>query len=284
MKSTKKSLFITTIAMVVLMVVALSTATFAWYTSSSEVSAVSTQISTATSSEANIAIGWNPDATGKSVEFKDSGLLVPMVPTTAFEVNTTTAADAAALMKTGTLVVTDAGAVFSNNGATTDPWTQIENKADGASTTLYLSNWNTLEDVTVNITMGTPAKVDLNTDGDDDPATNPSPDITGIFHLAVFAKEAGKSDPVFKGLLGAATANYGYIVKDKAGLYETAEEGAAQQTATMSASTVSITIPKAIGSDAGDVQIALVGWIDGVGLNNALAGGALTFDLTIAAQ
>jgi len=55
----KKSLFITTVMMVVLLVAALSTATYAWYTSSNVVSTVETTVNSAESTGANISIGWS---------------------------------------------------------------------------------------------------------------------------------------------------------------------------------------------------------------------------------
>lgn len=84
MKHSKKSLFITTIMMVVLLVAALSTATYAWYTSSNTVSTSETQVNSAESTGANISIGWADNTpvgvsklTFKTIETK----YAPMVPT-----------------------------------------------------------------------------------------------------------------------------------------------------------------------------------------------------------
>lgn len=262
MKSTKKSLFITTIAMVVLMVVALSTATFAWYTSSSTVSATSTQISTATTSSANIAIGWEAQAKQTSVSFEPATDLLPMVPTAAFEVGTTTFADAKAMFTTGNYQMSGNTAVFAADGVGTNPWTQAEYTADdtAGAAQLYLTNYNTSQSQNVTISLTNLANVE------------DTPEVLNYFHLAVFADE--DSGLVFKGLLGNSAANYGTIVKDA-----TALTGAG----TIATSAVTVTLPKAEGSTGGSVEIALIGWIDGVELNNALAGGAVTFGLTIQA-
>lgn len=56
MKSTKKSMLITTILMVVLLIVALSTATFAWYTAQSNATVTETTVTSATSSSASLVI------------------------------------------------------------------------------------------------------------------------------------------------------------------------------------------------------------------------------------
>lgn len=62
MKHMKKSMFITTVMMVVLLIVAVSTATFAWYTSSNTVNTAVTNVNSAESTGANIAIGWVQNA------------------------------------------------------------------------------------------------------------------------------------------------------------------------------------------------------------------------------
>lgn len=56
MKGMKRSMFVTTILMVVLLIVALSTATFAWYTAQSNATVTKTQIVAANSSSASLVI------------------------------------------------------------------------------------------------------------------------------------------------------------------------------------------------------------------------------------
>lgn len=264
MKSTKKSLFITTIAMVVLMVVALSTATFAWYTSSSTVSATATQVSTATTSAANIAIGWTTSATDTSVTFEPAANLLPMVPTAAFEIDTTTHTNAVASMTTGSYQMSGSTAIFAADGIAATPWTQAQYTADesAGAVTLYLVNYNTSQDQTVTISLAGLANVE------------DTPTVVDNFHLAVFAQEAADADVVYKGLLGNTAANYGTIEEGETALTDAG---------TIATSAVSVTIPAATGATGGTVRIALIGWIDGVVLDNALAGGAVTFGLTIQA-
>ena len=56
MKRTRKSLFISTVLMVVLLVVAISTATFAWYSAQSTATAQNAKLTTAATTDANIAL------------------------------------------------------------------------------------------------------------------------------------------------------------------------------------------------------------------------------------
>ena len=58
MKNAKKSMFITTILMVAVLIVAVSTATFAWYTASGTGSATGAVVQSAASGDANIAVDW----------------------------------------------------------------------------------------------------------------------------------------------------------------------------------------------------------------------------------
>jgi len=266
MKNAKKSMFITTILMVAVLIVAVSTATFAWYTSSGVVNASSTQLSTATASDANIAIGWEQTAKSTKVDFEPATGLVPMVPKIAFE-ETTTAAAAVASMNTGILQANDSGTATFKDGTVSaaTPWTQAQYTEDtsAGATTLYLINYNTTKTATVTITMTAQNVAD-------------TPAVVDHFHLAVFAQEAGKDGIVYKGLLGANNANYGTVEVGQSGL--TNGGNIAKDAA------VTITIPAATGETGGVVALALVGWIDGVELNNSLAGGAVTFSLSITAQ
>lgn len=83
MKKMKKSMFITTLMMVVLLIVAISTSTFAWFSANDTVSATQTTMTAATSSAANIAIGWaEADAyMGSTISFANGTDLAPATPT-----------------------------------------------------------------------------------------------------------------------------------------------------------------------------------------------------------
>ncbi|NCA91732.1 hypothetical protein EOM82_00550 [bacterium] len=136
MKHMKKSMFITTVMMVVLLIVAVSTATFAWYTSSNTVNTTEAEVSSAQSTDANISIGWSDNTVvgHSSIDFKtDNVEYVPMSPlyvgTEGFVFNASTAFRTASM---------SFGKLYNPSSATpylgTDP--------DSASTTFYIINYS----------------------------------------------------------------------------------------------------------------------------------------------
>lgn len=135
MKHMKKSMFITTVMMVVLLIVAVSTATFAWYTSSNTVNTVATQVNSAQSTGANISIGWSPDtAVGvSSLSFASNETdFYPMVPATSEDVSfglSNTTLFYTANISYGTLT----------NHSTTTPY--IGANPVGGGTTFYVVNY-----------------------------------------------------------------------------------------------------------------------------------------------
>ncbi|MBO7177991.1 MAG: hypothetical protein J6V69_02710, partial [Clostridia bacterium] len=83
MKNAKKSMFITTILMVAVLIVAVSTATFAWYTTTTGVNATNAAVSSASSESADIGIAWTNDltTTSTSIDLGNGSPVLPMVPT-----------------------------------------------------------------------------------------------------------------------------------------------------------------------------------------------------------
>ena len=76
----KKRLLITSIVMMLVIAVALSTATYAWFTSSATVSASSVTLTAATNNAAALGIGWTGGTAGTAIETTKSGTLSPMCP------------------------------------------------------------------------------------------------------------------------------------------------------------------------------------------------------------
>jgi hypothetical protein len=284
MKHTKRSLFITTIMMVVLLVVALSTATFAWYTSSGNASAKTTTLSSATSSSANIAIGWGQTAKTTSVEFVNSGALVPMVPYYggATPVITTYNADGTVLADpAGTLVATQifcTGTLQNNNGTLTfkesssgaAAWQEKEFKdEDDGVDTLYVINYNT--STVANVTI-TPTFNDM--DAEDLKFYEA---YKSLIRIAVFA------DSNYIGTLGASSQSCTYAKLD-AGTSGWFEKGTSDATGTFTVSdTVNFKIPIAPDANGKAVKLDLFAWLDGSLLVDSLAGFSATFDLAFAA-
>jgi len=170
-----KSLFISTIAMVVLLVVALATGTFAWYTSQANVSAEQTALSAAISNSTAIGIGWIETAQAPSVTFKpqESGLR-PMIPTTdpATYTGTTALPFNEAVLKTN-LEPTS----YIYDGVSAPPWTPKENVAENPKETLYIHNIDTAQNINVTVT------VDLTTPADGY--------LDSLIRVSIFYNDAG---------------------------------------------------------------------------------------------
>lgn len=79
-KTMKKSMFFTTVLMVVLLIVALSTATFAWFSANNTVTATQTTMTAATSTSASIEIGWDTGNMGSSISFDPVNMMQPAIP------------------------------------------------------------------------------------------------------------------------------------------------------------------------------------------------------------
>jgi hypothetical protein len=85
-------MFLTTIIMVAVLVVALSTSTFAWYTAQNNVAATNTTLYAASSSAASLGLDTannGANSTNSSVSLTLTTDVVPMVPTALFSTETT---------------------------------------------------------------------------------------------------------------------------------------------------------------------------------------------------
>lgn len=264
-KTMKKSMVVTTIVMVLLLIVALSTATFAWYTSNNQANATATELTSATSSSANIALGWSATAKTTEVTFEAGTGLVPMVPfwgadeAATPEKNTS----AAPSFLTATLQNNGGTYTFKENAGSATPWTQ-KNGADDAgdtpATTLYAINYNTAQDVTVKVS----ATITADEEGSD---------ISGMVKIAVVV--GGK----YIGTLG----NGSFSIANKAGT-DWKDQTSGQVTTTVTCdSEVEFTIDKAADANGEAVTVALYAWIDGVQLGDDLAGSKASFALTFTA-
>ncbi len=119
MKNAKKSMFITTVLMVAVLIVAVSTATFAWYTASTQANANNATLVAANSEAVNISVGWTSGATTTSITFS-SKTVAPAVPAAAPSITSGSATQYSAFaFKTATQ---DTDGKFSNVMSTTDIW------------------------------------------------------------------------------------------------------------------------------------------------------------------
>ncbi|MDE6302124.1 MAG: hypothetical protein K2M36_00855 [Clostridia bacterium] len=269
-KTMKKSMVVTTIVMVLLLIVALSTATFAWYTSNNQANATATELTSATSSSANIALGWSATANTTSVTFEAGTGLVPMVPVWADSLSDATNpglptkdTSAAPSFLSATLQNNGGTYTFKENAGSATPWTQKEgNVSEGgtAATTLYAINYNTAQSVTVEVTA------EFATEDEDK-------DISNMIRVAVVI--GGK----YIGTLGNGSMSY-------AKLAGTAWQGKTSSEATTTVACdqkVSFTIDQAADANGEAVTVQLYAWIDGVLLGDSLAGATASFALTFTA-
>lgn len=189
MKALKKSMFLSTILMVVLLIVALSTATFAWFTASSTVQTNTSTIAAATSSSANLTLSWSDTLAGQSTISLISGAgqaadkwdpMVPktspsnvLVPAVADDEGTNDIDETAAEIPITTLAAFSTSGAFNtqyikfNNptipqfiadGTNTAPWVinSIDSGASVLNSAIYVHNKNTnaaANNVTISATI-----------------------------------------------------------------------------------------------------------------------------------
>lgn len=253
----KKSTLISTLAMVVIVALALTTATFAWYTANNEVTANSSATA-ATASDANLAIGTSSNPTTSTpIVLNNSANLAPMAPKTDWK--TATGSETTFGTAKGDLyssaITAGANATFTTSPtAASTPITGklfVKNLSAGAS---------------VNLTVAlTATTIDGVTDG------------TGMLRVAIFT---GASDAAkYEGLLAVGSnpvTKWGEIQADKAvsAMEATSVAAAASLTnfVTLGANTT--------GASDAEVEINYIAWLDGELLDTDHQGAGCNFVLT----
>jgi len=260
-----KSLFISTIAMVVLLVVALATGTFAWYSAQSQVTANTAKITTAEVTNASINLTWNVNAdpavgdlTSTTFGAKEIG---PMIPTSLLA-DYVTGGDPSGTppaFTTATIENITGTNYFTDNGTTGYPWEETDETL--AENSLYIMNLNPSSDVYVRpkVTFSTPTPYDE----DNKPVNN-----FDLLRVAIYSQELGTSTYEYMGTWGPSTLGNGAT---NPVFYGTIVGGAA---------TTSISdfySPIASGSQGDEfvigayekVQIYIYAWLEGTKLDNA---------------
>ncbi len=251
-------LFFTTIMMVVLLVLGLSTATFAWFSSNIEVRSNELIFTAKNVAGANIYITWDNPAdmiwdevdksTMRTIQFSDPEEIAPMVPKSA-PINTTTVTQFEGLFY---------GATTNIKVDENDPLIfNIIFNTDGYPETPYLGNNGT----------ATPQKHFYIINGDATP-TNVSALITfrgdnlSLLRVALFVNDQ------FRGIVVANDINpeksathYGEIV------YEADATTNGFNKIPNATDPISFSIPGIGGGEANYVKVAIVCWYDGVWLD-----------------
>ena len=243
MKNAKKSMFITTILMVAVLIVAVSTATFAWYTASGTGSATGAALKAAESSDANIAVDWANNGHGTSIIFDSAETsLQPMVPQADYLSADYISANGEASFDDFKFHSASVDLISNTFNSVSAPsaWTVKQNDGDG--TVFYVINHNVDSDVNV--------KMKASFTGDIKNMVNVAVFIDGTL-VAIF-NEAG------------ATYKVGPVVEDQAPSTVLASATAA----TSGADGYIFTVAK----NGGYKAITIKAWLDGELLTSPNAG------------
>ena len=156
----KKRLLITSIVMMIVVAVVLSTATFAWFTSNTSVSASTMTLKASVSDAAALGIGWTGKAAGTSISSDIYEKLQPMAPKSMDGSSVIALANGADYEYSeghinfySSTVKEEAGSIkFNNNGAEQNPMVYHSDDLDPQVDSFYIRNLskvNTISNVTV---------------------------------------------------------------------------------------------------------------------------------------
>ena len=157
-KGTKRSMFFTTLAVVVLLVTAVATATWAWFSVSGSVGSDTTVLQAASVEGANIGIGWNigdAKAGNADIEFKDQSeaKIQPMVPVAniiSIGASKTSATALSTANSFNTGIINPASGKFASR-ANCNPY--LFTAKDTPDTVIFLSNNDVHNGVEVDMTI-----------------------------------------------------------------------------------------------------------------------------------
>lgn len=270
MKKTKRSLFFSTLAMVILLVVALSTATYAWYASQNVATGTGAKLVTAQTTDANIGLSVDATPSYKTqVELADSTGIRPMVPTTIESRGTVT--NATLTFKEA--VLGDNGSVFKEVKSAS-PWTQSNFKIKNLDPDVnrHTEITITVDDIAAEKADGTALD------------TTVADNLKGMLRVAIFVKEpytvtAGSFK--FLGVYGTGTAYYGDPVQGKAptAYGPTGDNGLEQMPGGVLAANLD---PFKIVGNA-ELDITAYAWLEGTTFDANYQDMSVTFNLTFTA-
>ena len=257
---TKKSMFITTILMVAVLIVAVSTATFAWYTATGATTASEAKITSAQSSEANISIGWEANAKTPSITFVNGADgLKPMAPKTALEKGVTTFDAFKANLYSSTL---DLDGKFNSTPSTAEtPW--LSNGTGATDNKFYIINNNVNSAENIKMTMTQAAYNDNAETTDVDESINNNSKVV----VAVFVEGylAGVFAPGGSFVYGTITQGDAYEDLD--------DEVNVNGNDDLIVDEIVIELDAATSATAGTAKfIQVVAWLDGEDLTQTYAG------------
>lgn len=259
----KKSTLISTLAMVVIVALALTTATFAWYTANDSVTAKSTVTAAATGS-ANIIItdGSDSNKSGVAITLTDVGEeLLPMAPKTDWSAEPAEGEDP-----------------ISFTDAKLDTYTA--NKADGKFTangtqsTAYLASSFTVTNKSPNTAVAT-LKISLTDIAIENEAEDDTRSNIPALRVAIF------QDGEFKGVLAstASTVTCGEIVKGE--MLNPAADTNPDAFSTGAVTEITNLDVTSLADYDGVTTISFIAWFDGSVLDDAGQGAGVTFTFKV---
>ena len=258
----KKRLLITSIVMMLVVAVALSTATYAWFTSSAAVTASTVSLTASSNSGASIGIAWgNADDESTSINAKAaSGTWDPMVPLTL------TSSTTSAVTFTGATIRTEGGVQKFNEASSKTPF-KYTSDDDTPVEFFHVKNLSAANVATVTLTLK---------------------DVSGASPVAITDANSLLRVGVFTSSTYNGTYTLAAVMGVSAGL--NTEWGNVQTdgdvaTLTADSAEVPTVISYAFNLDANaSLFFRVIAWMDGVALNDTTAGSIANFGLNFAAE
>lgn len=255
----KKSLLLS-IVMTLVLVVAMSTATFAWYTANAKVTASATEITAGTSGSSLVITAEDNatvDSTQNSVALTLTGTIDPMVLAEDYEVG-----DAYAEVLFKNAEEDNAGNLVSVKNAT--PAT-IEQVDGAAHTSFFVTNTGNAATGAIKLTIAPVAE---------------NQELNGRLCVAVFANGE------LVGIYAAGDCHYataGFLASDAVNTYPSADAVDDSSIATAVAEFTVVNSLAAFGNAGDAVEISFKAWLDGDTMVNSNAGQSAQFSISIAA-
>ena len=259
----KKRLLITSIVMMLVVAVALSTATYAWFTSNAGVTASSVQLTAASNAGASIGIAWGDDELASAISAKAAtGTWAPMAPATCEEGTTAVGVQfqTATIKSSGGEYVFNGpsnASAFEYESATNQKYFRVANTSTSNAASVVM----TLYDVT-----GSAAASDTN----------------NLLRVGVFTSSTNNGTYTLAKVLSVTAGQevaYGTITEGNA-VDELVETGEEYETA----ASYTFSLANLTTGTGSVVYFKVIAWMDGYALNDATASSTATFGLNFVAS
>ena len=258
----KKRLLITSIVMMLVVAVALSTATYAWFTSSAAVTASTVSLTASSNSGASIGIAWGTAGESTSITAKAAeGTWDPMVPLTL------TAATTSDVTFTGATIRTEGGVQKFNEASSKNPFKYTSTD----QTPVEFFHVKNLSTAATNAATVTLTLKDL---------TGQAPaaitDDNSLLRVGVFASDTSNGSYTLVAVMGVSAnlnTEWGSVTTNGDVASLTADN---QEVKTVTSYEFNLAANTA-------KYFKVIAWMDGVALNDGTAGSIVNFGLNFAA-